>query len=129
MQGRSNDRSARAESDPYQVLSLKLRRTVFQAVARHAAAEQRQPSVFIRLLLEREVVQPLRPLQAGWAAGEYVTVPVRVRISTVTRLKSRADELHLKPSQLARELLEDHVLRSTQTRHVNPFASPLRRAG
>lgn len=125
MQGRSNARSARSESDPYLVLSLKLRRSVNFAVARHAKIEAREPSVFIRMLLEREVVQPARPLSAGWATDEYVAVPVRVRTSTLKRLRQRAAEVKLLPSQLAREFVEDYVLRAARTGPT----TPARRAG
>lgn len=130
MQGRSNARSARGESDSYQVLSLKLYRSVFESVSRQARRVPKEPSVFVRGLLEAEVAQPPHPLQSGYAIGELIAVPVRVRRSTVRRLEKRASQAGLKASQLARAVLEDHVLRSAQTRPtgiVHP--TPFRRAG
>lgn len=128
MQGRSNARSARGD-DPYQVLSLKLCRTVFGVISRQARAVQKEPSVFVRSLFEAEVCGAPRPLQSGWATGEYVTVAVRVRASTVRSMQKRAEQAGMKSSQLARAVLEDHALRSAQTRPPIPFPKPLRRAG
>jgi hypothetical protein len=124
MQGRSHAGSARDGSDPYQVMSLKLCRSVFAAVSRHARQVQKQPSQYVRLVIEREIAQPPRTLQSGYAIDDYVTVPFRVRTSTVEAVRSRATAAGLKPSQLIRAVLEDHVLRASQT---NP--PDMRRAG
>lgn len=126
MQGRSNAGSARGESDPYQVMSLKLCRGVFATISRFAHAESKGPSVYARHVIEAAVAKPVTDMQHGWAVGDYVPVAVRMRESSVARVKRRSAKVGMKPSQYMRAVLEDHVLRSAQSGGPR---SPVRRAG
>lgn len=126
MQGRSNARSARDRSDPYQVMSLKLCRSVYSTICRQASTARKQPTQFVRALIEREAALPPRTLVTGYATDTYVPVSVRVRRSTIDAVRRKADSLGVKPSQLIRAVLDDEASRVARG---GTSGEPFRRAG
>lgn len=93
-------------------MSLKLCRSVYSTICRRAITAHKQPTQYVRALIEREAALPPRQLTTGYATDRYVPVSVRVRKSTVEAVRRKAGSLGLKPSQLIRAVLDDEAARS-----------------